>query len=57
MLVSLALPEDSPLSALAVEIFPNFDRAADPLGADLGTTRIYRTSPLQPVTKICCCPA
>lgn len=55
LLFNLGLPEDSPLSAIAVELLPNFDRSADPLGADLGSTRIYRTSPLESVMKICCC--
>ncbi|HZQ21913.1 MAG TPA: hypothetical protein VFA89_03870 [Terriglobales bacterium] len=55
LLFSSGLPEDSPLSAMAVELFPNFNRSADPLGSELGTTRIYRTSPLEPVMKICCC--
>ena len=57
LLLSLALPPDSSLSAMAIELFPNFERSADPLGGDLGSTRIYRTSPLEPVMKICCCPA
>jgi len=56
LLFSLGLPEDSPLSAMAVELFPNYNRSADPLGSELGTTRIYRTSPLEPVMRICCCP-
>ena len=56
LLFSLGLPEDSPLSTMAVELLPNFERSTDPLGADLGSTRIYRTSPLEPAVKICCCP-
>jgi hypothetical protein len=55
LLATLALPEDSPLSALAIELLPNYQRSSDPLGSDLGSTRIYRTSPLQPAGKICCC--
>jgi hypothetical protein len=42
------------LSCLAVEVFPNAERDYDPLGGDLGYTRIYRTSQLEPVPEICC---
>lgn len=49
------LPEDSPLSALAIEVLPEpnggFD---DPLGGDLGQVRILRTSPLVAVERDCC---
>jgi hypothetical protein len=55
MLLNLGLPEESPLSALAIELMPNFDRSATPLSTELGSTRIYRTSPLEPVMEICCC--
>jgi len=52
-LQALAFDKDAPLSVLAVELLPNGDRVADPLGADLGTQRILRTSALTPVPKIC----
>lgn len=49
------LPEDSPLSALAIEVLPepngSFD---DPMGGDLGQVRILRTSPLAAVQRDCC---
>ena len=49
------LPEDSPISALAIELLPepngSFD---DPLGGDLGQVRILRTSPLSAVKRDCC---
>lgn len=51
------LPEDLPISALAVEVLPepnaSFD---DPLGGDLGQVRILRTSPLAAVERDCCVP-
>ncbi|HWQ69422.1 MAG TPA: hypothetical protein VN494_05610 [Patescibacteria group bacterium] len=52
-LVSLGLPKSSPLSVLAVELLPEVDRAPDPLGSDLGTTRILRSSRLVPVPPVC----
>jgi hypothetical protein len=55
MLLNLGLPEESPLSAMAIELMPNFERSATPLSTELGSTRIYRTSPLEPVMEICCC--
>jgi len=55
LLLNLGLPEDSPLSVMAIELIPNFDRSANPLSTDLGSTRIYRTSQLEPVMEICCC--
>lgn len=49
------LPEDAPISALAIELLPepngSFD---DPLGGDLGQVRILRTSPLSAVVRDCC---
>ena len=49
------LPDDTPISALAVELLPEpnggFD---DPLGGDLGQVRILRTSPLAAVERDCC---
>ena len=38
---------------LAVELLPNGAPIADPLGADLGTQRVLRTSPLTGVPAIC----
>jgi hypothetical protein len=55
LLANLGLPADSPLSVMAIELLPNYNPAANPLGTDLGSTRIYRTSPLEPVMEICCC--
>jgi hypothetical protein len=63
----LALPGESPISVLAVELLPaplqvqinpavpipSFNRYKDPLGADLGQVRILRTSPLVPVPPAC----
>ncbi len=50
---AIGLPEDSPLSVLAVELVPEAERSIDPIGADLGDTRILRTSPLVPVPRVC----
>lgn len=52
-LLSLGLPKSSPLSVLAVELLPEVNRAPDPLGSDLGTTRILRSSRLVPVPPVC----
>ena len=49
------LPEDTPLSALAIEVLPEPNgRFADPLGGDLSQVRILRTSPLVEVASDCC---
>ncbi|MDR4498702.1 MAG: hypothetical protein MRK02_12410 [Candidatus Scalindua sp.] len=48
------IPANAPLSCLVVELLPNADRDSDPLGGDLGYTRICRTSQLEPVPEICC---
>jgi hypothetical protein len=53
LLRGLALPVDSPLSVLAVELLPTNAAIGDPVGADLGNQRILRTSPLVPVPVIC----
>jgi hypothetical protein len=54
LLAALALPDDSPLSVLAVEMLPQYsDLANNPVDADLGKVRILRTSPLVPVPPIC----
>jgi hypothetical protein len=51
------LPEDLPISALAVEVLPEPNGSfADPLGGDLGQVRILRTSPLTAVERDCCVP-
>jgi len=51
----MGLPEDTPLSILGLELLPepngSFD---DPLGANLGQVRVLRTSPLYPVSDLCC---
>ena len=52
-LASLGLPKSSPLSVLAVELLPEVNRAPDPLGSDLGTTRVLRSSRLVPVPPVC----
>ena len=53
----VGLSEETPISALAVELLPepngNF---GDPLGGDLGQVRILRTSPLASVERNCCIP-
>jgi hypothetical protein len=53
LLDALALRPDSSLSLLAVEVLPESNQFADPMGSDLGQTRILRTSPLTPVPSIC----
>jgi hypothetical protein len=52
-LEALAFHDGAPLSVLAVELLPNGLPVNDPLGADLGTQRLLRTSPLTPVPAIC----
>ena len=52
---AMGLPEDSPLSGLAVELYRNYEAVAKPLGSDLGKLRICRTSRLQPVLFMCPC--
>jgi hypothetical protein len=41
------------VSVLAVEILPGTQPVSDPLGANLGSERILRTSPLVPVGYLC----
>jgi hypothetical protein len=69
LLVQLGLSDTSPLSGLAVELLPFDEESAeldaeaanvntataqdDPLGAQLGTRRILRTSPLTAVPSLC----
>lgn len=50
-LTALGLPDDASLSVVAVELLPT--RTGEPLGTDLGSTRILRTSPLTPVPELC----
>lgn len=51
----LGLPENTPISAIAVELLPEPNGSfADPLGGDLGQVRILRTSPLGSVERDCC---
>jgi hypothetical protein len=52
-LASMGLPRSSPLSVLAVEMLPEVNRTPDPLGGDLGSTRILRSSRLVPVPPVC----
>lgn len=52
-LQSLGLPEANPLSVLCVELIKNQTAVGEPIGGDLGTLRIYRTSQLEPVPQIC----
>ena len=56
LLHRVGLPEDAPLTTLAVELFKNSsdpNPAPDPVGADLGFARILRVSPLAPVPDAC----
>jgi hypothetical protein len=54
LLHALALPLDSPLSVLTVEMMPQYsDSANNPVDADFGKLRILRTSPLVAVPPIC----
>ena len=61
----LSLAPDTPLSVLAVEMMPRYDRyilhgeevpddSVRPLSRDLGQYRILRTSPLVATPEICC---
>ncbi|QOY90166.1 hypothetical protein [Paludibaculum fermentans] len=56
MLRRVGLPEDAPLTVLAVECFggvQDVNPAPDPVGADLGFARMLRVSPLVPVPDAC----
>ena len=53
LLTAVGMGTDSSLSVLAVEILPGTNRAADPLGTDLGSERILRASPLVAVPDMC----
>jgi hypothetical protein len=50
---ALGFHDGAPLSIVAVELLPNDAYVQDPLGADLGTQRILRTSALTPVPAVC----
>ena len=52
-LEALGFHGDASLSVLGVELLPNGVRGSDPLGAELGTQRVLRTSPLTPVPAVC----
>ncbi len=52
LLQRLGLPEDTPLTTLAVELFTD-PLPPDPLGQDLGHARMLRVSPLVPVPDQC----
>ena len=52
-LETMGLAPDSPLSVLALELYKNYEPVAEPLAADLGKMRVYRTSRLQPVPSEC----
>jgi hypothetical protein len=49
----MGMPDDAPLSVLAVELYQNYQPVEQPLASDLGTERIYRVSRLQPVPAKC----
>ena len=51
-LLRLGLPQDAPLTVLALEMFAD-PPEADPLGSSLGQARILRTSPLASVPDAC----
>jgi hypothetical protein len=51
------LPDDTPMSVLAVELLPEPNGSFnDPLAGDLGQVRILRTSRLSAVDRDCCTP-
>jgi len=52
-LQALTFRNDAPISVLAVELLPEVEERPDPVGADLGSQRILRTSPLTAVPAIC----
>lgn len=55
LLREVGLPVDTPLSVLGIELLPEpTGDFADPLGGNLGQVRILRTSPLYPVSNLCC---
>ncbi len=52
VLAQFGLPPETPLTALAAELFQE-PAERDPLGADLGKGRLLRVSPLVPVPDAC----
>jgi hypothetical protein len=50
---ALGFDDNASLSVIAVELLPNSVRIPDPLGADLGSQRVLRTSRLTPVPAVC----
>lgn len=52
LLRQMGLPDDTPLTTLAVELFTD-PLPSDPLGQDLGHARMLRVSPLVPVPDHC----
>jgi hypothetical protein len=52
LLRRLGLPDDAPLTTLAVELFRE-PRVEDPVGTDLGFARMLRISTLAPVPDAC----
>ena len=55
LLAEYGLADDTPLSALAVELIPEPNSPfADPLRSELGEVRILRTSPLVAIQSVCC---
>jgi hypothetical protein len=51
------LPDDTPMSVLAIELLPEPNGGFnDPLAGDLGQVRILRTSRLSAVDRNCCMP-
>jgi hypothetical protein len=53
LLSAFVLPEDSPLSVLAIELLSEGESLSDPLGSHLGEVRIMRTSPLVETSSVC----
>ena len=53
LLRKLGLDDDTPLTALAVELFDDDATPSDPLGKNLGHARMLRVSPLVPVPDQC----
>ncbi|KAH0562406.1 hypothetical protein GP486_002899 [Trichoglossum hirsutum] len=53
MLKSYGLKLNTPLSAMAVELYDQKDHVSDPLGGDLGRQRILRSSCLVAVPSMC----
>jgi hypothetical protein len=52
-LAAMGLPAHSSLSVVAIELLGELTRFSDPIGSDLGSVRIIRTSALTPVPQQC----